>query len=759
MALLTQRALRVISILEAYRAGSRDILDAILPFFEPILVEFKGDVLDPEKFADHVREAYRWNFTADIVEELIPRFENRKWVQRIPESGTAAAYRVIYDNPVATTPGPNEVEIGQVLSAAVDEFQKFIDGVSPLSGFSRSKEELSEILVEWLVSIDAYSEDVLRQQATRTSHRTGQLGISVELPDTSTLGSEERYLCARFVKHLCDGGSPFAKDLCKIASVGLLTEVIQDFRQPVTKVDKTKVAVYLDGPVALDLLGVSGRAAADNIRLLVSRLQKIGASLRTFRVSVEELKRALDAVLKRSPPERTGATADAIRRNEASEAFVRQVAADPDAALNHYGVSIADRRLDQYPNDHEHFTEELWRDLFAQVKWHVDPRPREHDATTIALVQRMRQGNQSSDIFQSRHILVTRNGPFAQLARRFCVRADLISENAVSPVVHQRQLATAVWLRTGLADDDEEVPRHYLLAACERVLELNRNVVDQVRLAARNLTPEKAEQLELLLTQDRSVQLLMDKTLGVSSVVSPANIDELVDSMKKELVAEIEENKAAEIAAINREANAKIRKAHSRCRAAESEKADLKKILSAKEEEDRIAVGRIIDNVNCLMKRNKRNIHWSIGLMVLLIFLLPIFTQDMADWVRIVLLLGSGITAATLAWFQILDRPMGIAKRLECWGHRKLAEIATERGLKAKLSRLEVGFIEGDLSILSSREPPLGLALFNDQQDDDALSHTYSEADAASEKRSGGTKRRDSKRHIGRISQGAEMRE
>lgn len=520
MALLTQRALRVISVLEAYRAGSHDILDAILPFFEPILANFNGKILEPQEFADHVRQAYRWNFTADIVEELIPRFEDRKWVERIPDTGKTPVYRVIYDNPVATAPGPNEIEIGEVLSAAADEFRKFIDGVSPLSGFSRSKDELSELLVEWLVSIDAYSEEVLRYQATRTTHSTGQLGIDVELPDTSPLGSEERYLCARFVKHLCEIGSPFAKDLCKIASVGLLTEVIQDFHQPITKVDKTSVAVYLDGPVALDLLGVSGRAAAENIRLLVSKLQAIGASIRIYRVSVEELKRALDAVLKRKPPERTGATADAIRRNETSEAFVRQVAADPDAALNHHGVNIVDRGLDQYPNDHEHFTKELWQDLFAQVNWHIDPRPREHDCTTIALVQRMRQGNQSSDIFKSRHILVTRNGPFAQLARRFCIRTDLLSENAVSPVVHQRQLATAVWLRTGLGNDDEEVPRHYLLAACERVLELNRNVVDQVRIAARSLTTEKAEQLELLLTQDRSVQLLMDKTLGVSSVVS-----------------------------------------------------------------------------------------------------------------------------------------------------------------------------------------------------------------------------------------------
>jgi hypothetical protein len=382
----------VFAVLEDYRAGSPDILDALLPFFEPILAEFQGQPLDQEAFATRVREAYRWNFTADIVEELIPRFETRSWVKKIAGNDKTLAYRVEYNNPVAAPAGPNEIKIGEVLLNAVQQFKIFIDGISPLTAFHKTTAELSDILVEWLVAIDAYSEEVLRQKAVQTTYVNGQLGLAVNLADSSSLTSEERYLCARFVKFLFDNKSPIIADLCKLASVGLLTEVIQDFQKPVTRVNSTNLSVYLDAPVALDLLGVSGTAAAVNIRAIVSQLQRIGATVRIFRVSVNELQHALDAVLKRSPPERTGPTADALRRNQVAEAYVRQIAADPDSALAEWKVGIVSRKLEQFPNEHEHFTKEQYESLFAKMTWHFEIPRREHDTEVVAHIVRMRGG-------------------------------------------------------------------------------------------------------------------------------------------------------------------------------------------------------------------------------------------------------------------------------------------------------------------------------------------------------------------------------
>jgi hypothetical protein len=195
--LLTQRALRVFAVLENYRAGSPDILNALLPFFEPILAEFPGQMFNPVEFATRVTEAYRWNFTADIVEELIPRFEAKGWLKNVSATQQERAYRVTYNNPSAAPVPPSEIQIGQTLMAIAQEFSEFVRSVSPLTAFTTTANDLADILVDWLVSIDAYTEDVLRQKTIQTTKIEGQIGLAVVVKDTSDLSSEERYLCAR----------------------------------------------------------------------------------------------------------------------------------------------------------------------------------------------------------------------------------------------------------------------------------------------------------------------------------------------------------------------------------------------------------------------------------------------------------------------------------------------------------------------------------------------------------------------------------
>jgi len=558
---LTQRALRIFAVLESYRAGSADILDALLPFFEPILAEFPGQTLNVSEFATRVSEAYRWNFTADIVEELIPRFESKKWVQKI--AGTGAAYRVTYDNPSTVSAiAPNDILITQMLVTLAEVFSIFVKEISPLTTFTFETNTLADILVEWLISIDAYTEDVLRQKALQVTKIEGQIGLDVVVTDSSNLSSEERYLCARFVKNLFEKRSPYIADLCKLASIGLLTEVVQDFHKPTTQVNKTNLIAYLDAPVAMDLLGVSGKEAAANIQPIIQKFQEIGGTVRIFRASVDELQGALDAVLRRDPTERTGETAAGRRRNEVLEAYVRQVARDPANFLQGHSIAVIERKLDQFPNEHEYFDEKAYNGFFSKLVWHHEIPRREHDATIVAHVMRMRRGIQSRDLFQTRHILITRNALLCESAKQFCISCSLNSKMSVGPAIHQRQLATAIWLRTGLSDVQQDIPRRYLLAACERVLELKRGVVEQVRIISRRLTPEKAKQLDLLLTQDRSTQLLMDKTLGASNVVNSNNIEPLIEEMKRSLTESVEADAASSISTAQREAAAKVRKAN-----------------------------------------------------------------------------------------------------------------------------------------------------------------------------------------------------
>lgn len=685
--------------MEDFRGGSDDILSAIMPFFEPLLAERNGQTLDQSEFSAAVRSAYYWNFTDDVVEELAPRFEKIGWLKEISRSRDSIYYRVTCDNPAAAPLAESEIKIGQRLSSAIKEFEEFVSKLSPLSLASRTTEEWSDILVEWLVSIDAYTEDVLRQHAITTTKTEGQIGISFSQPEGGRLGADERYLCARFVKHLADQSSPYLADLCKIASVGLLTEVIQDFQKPTTHVSRTSLVVHLDAPVALDLLGVSGLSAQENIRPLVAQLQAIGAQVRIFRTSVEELSRALSAVLARDPSQRTGPTAGALRRNQTSEAYVRSVIANPDHELRRFDVSVTDRTLAQFPNEHPYFSKEAYEELYSRIRWQIEDAPRTHDASVVAFVMRMRGAADSSDIFSSRHVLITRNGILAQSSRRFCLDAGLINRRSCPPVIHQRQLATAVWLRTGFnSGDSAEIPRRYLLAACERVLELKKSVVDQVRLAARGLTPEKAEQLELLLTQDRSAQILMDKTLGLSHLVSSTNVDALVDTMKQALVSEIREEKDAEVAALKAEAATKVRNAHAGRRSAEAEMRRLNEVLQQAEADDRAAIDALIKSANRAIRWRYRIANWIAGFVLVSVALLPLTTELVSGPLKMGLLTLSGIVAVLFGYFQVWDKQMGLRRRVEAWGLKHINNLAAERRLERKLAIVSLHYRDGYLS-------------------------------------------------------------
>ncbi len=73
MSAVTRRALRVYAALSELRGRDEDVLDALIPFFDPILEVMNGKVFEPRLFALGVQRVYRWRFTADIAEQFIPR--------------------------------------------------------------------------------------------------------------------------------------------------------------------------------------------------------------------------------------------------------------------------------------------------------------------------------------------------------------------------------------------------------------------------------------------------------------------------------------------------------------------------------------------------------------------------------------------------------------------------------------------------------------------------------------------------------------
>ena len=507
---LTRSTARIYGALTGLGNGSTDLLERLLPFFEPILRPIQGHVFDLDEFARNVRDAYKWNFNTDVVEVFVPRLVGAGWLTAVIPAVEQTNYTVTLPDQILNV--EIEASAERQLRALAEKFQTFAVALDSFSPIPSTVEQFEEILIEWLLYVEAFSEKNLDFSTRTVKDPSGTLRQVVDVPRTTTLKDEETFLCARFVEHAIKSDPEASETLARIASIGLLTEVIQDFVKPNTPVETSNLAVYLDAPVAMEFLGVSGRAARENTEPVLAELQRIGASVRIFGQSVEEIGLNLKAVL--GNPRPTGPTAQALARGEVLPDYVKQVSVNPGLFLEDAGIRVSHRTLDQYPNEHAYFSGEHRDEIYGALTFQQNYNARAHDADVTTLIMRRRRGYEERDIFKSRFLLMTRNGLLAQLVRRRCVESGLIAPSSIPPVVHRRVVTASMWLRTGLGASDLEMPKRLLLANCERVLAIRPSVVDAVKRLTDALgDEEKVRQLDVLVNQHRSAQMLMHRCL------------------------------------------------------------------------------------------------------------------------------------------------------------------------------------------------------------------------------------------------------
>lgn len=683
--------MNVFAVIEDFRQGSSDILTGLTPFFEPLLLERYGQTFDPNTFAGTVRDRYKWNFTSDIAEELIPRFVSMGWLTADDNNRDSGPYTVTIPER-QNTEAENRV-LAQFESIA-ESFRSFAESLSPLTALNRSIEDYKDILIEWLLYVDAYSEANLDFTVETVQSETGKLYQRADIPRTTSLGNDDEYLCARFVEQAIEQDDKIAEVLCQIASIGLLTEVVQDFVRPTTAVDASDLIVYLDAPIAMEMIGVSGKAAQENVLPVIEALQSIGVAVRIFSISVDEISRNLRAVL--AETNRTGPTARALAQGSVLEAFVRTVAANPISTLEEYGVDVTERSLTSNPGELSFFDNERYQELYTSLTFQFDkPAAREHDASVASFIVRMRRGRWSPDIFDAKYLLLTRNGIFAQQTKKACLGLAATNPRAVPPVVHRRVLATAAWLRTGLTQNAEQIPKRLLLASCERVLSIKPGVVRAVKKFSDELNEKKAAQLDTLLAQDRSAQLLMDKTLGVSQVVSAENISELFDEMVSPYLEDQKEEHEAHLKSVEQENKKKIAAERQKTKKVEAEAKDFQAEILAREAEDFSLLEALASEVSAeLHDQLKKRKRLCLGLAVLMT--LPAFGFfGNSNFVAIVAV----VIAVYFAYLGITGS-YWIKTKLdpdECV--RALKKRAEQRSLRSKLERHSMAWENDQFSI------------------------------------------------------------
>ena len=598
MSALTKHALRVYVALSNLGDKHGDVLDALIPFFDPILAQLDNALFDPSVFAAGVRRLYSWRFTSDVAREFIPKLAQKGFLERI---GRTTGYVVRY-----TPPGNLEgaaPEALRIIGEILDVFESFPARLTDLFHFSRSREELEDILIRFLVSLNAYDTDFFKVQVAKLGNEqfdaTPRNGLA---EGGRQLSVEERYLCARFLQEMSTSHAEFTPYLVRLASIGLLTEVVEDFVKPTSVADASDLVIFLDAPMALHYLGLSGKNIQFDVKNVLDSLRNIGCKLMMFPESCEEMSRNLSSMLARQAPAREGYTHEAMRRGEVEESYVIAVKNNPEKAMESVGIPTRNFNLAMFPNTHLHFAREYYEDFLSTITWVKDIEPREHDAKCAAYIMRLREGRQSQDLFRCRFAFATNNPKFAREARSYCLGSHLITERQWGPVVHLVDLATLAWLRTGL-HQSEIIPRGRLVSTCERILQLHPEVTHAVYEKLSQVTPERIAEYEILLSDQRSVRTLMDQTVGDYSTVTTDNVTHLFEQMRLATVREVTDQ-------FNIRLEEQSRRHREEAAALESERIAQEKARDAemvfRAERDRLARERVQAAHDALEDQNRR---------------------------------------------------------------------------------------------------------------------------------------------------------
>lgn len=682
---LTRTAVRVYGALSALGNGSGSVMESLVPFFVPILQGHVGEKLDPHAIAAEVRNTYKWNFNADLVETFAPLLEQYGYLLADIPGRQDTTYTVINndDDDERIDQNPVAAELKNI----AQEFKEFAESLSPLTAIPRDVEEFEDILVEWLLYVEAFSEKSIEFTVGYRPDNDGKLVRKLDIPRTTSLRDDEQFLCARFVQHMLNQDQGGAETLAKIASIGLITEVVQDFISPSTSVDRTNLVVYVDAPVAMELIGVSGAAAQDNIEPIIRELIRMGASVRIFGQSIEELKQNLCAVLRNPRP--TGPTAQAMLRREVLKEYVVSASQNPEEILKKFGVQPTYRTLEQTPSEHRFFTIENRTDLYGRLSYAENVHARDHDTEITTLTVRQRTGKTSSDLFQSHAVVLTRNGLLTQIVRKQFQEMQNGARNIVPPIVHRRAFATAMWLRTGMGANDLNIPKRLLLSSCERVLAIRPGVVEAVKRLTDAMSDEsKSQQLDMLISQDRSTQALMDKTLGLANVVTEENLPLLWQEMlQPHLEEEREKGKAAvaaERATARKEIEEEQRKLKDSEDVRETEKTNLTAKLTSARDDDRTAVEGLCEDVSFRIGRGK-TLRITVGVLIALVFAIPLLieTTPTLRWVSFIV--GVVMAYLTATGGRLVTLAVPAPKAISF-----LNKVAEKRRLAAKVSQFEI---------------------------------------------------------------------
>lgn len=680
-----------------------DFYLGLIPFFEPYIQDNDGKILDIAALKSYAEAKLMFQLNDDIAELFIARMEQVGWLQIVTEDVDARIYRCKFTG--SSIEKQDYADAERRLIQLVAGFRRYLSD-SSASLKTASNEQIEEHFLRFL---------------SRQSASEGREPDGLELPNIEA--SQIEYWIAKFIASLSGRDPETFEFVQKISGISLLTDALLELRNPSESIAQAKtLVVFLDGPVLMNHLGLSGKRAKENTSYVVEKLRQAGATIACFRHSCDEVKDNLLAVLARAPYERTGPSAEAMRDGSVTEIFLASVKNNVEHFVKTLGrVQIMPQKVSQFKSVEKFCDDNLRLRLSLKMPAQTD-LARARDADSITIIMRRRQGFETSDFCSSKFVLVTSN---AQLVRRSNEvlrehKALGTDRSLIGPAVQDRIVGGILFANFGLAEK-KDISRKQLLATCTRVVMLRPKILERMRQQIALLNrPEDGAIVDALLSQPRASEIIMDYTIGKSRSISASNIEDLISAVKRvsaeevrrEYEARIEQERAEaernleqktqglisefqrEKQHLERERRERVTERSSISERMTTLEGQLNSLANEKierEEKRKLEFNRMLDSGKLAAERAMKKVALQeklvltvFFLLLATVFLIPLFFS--LHWIAVATsLIGSLLSAFAMAFF-FWNRPVNLVNQ---YFERRAVEAAC-----AELKRLQMDYLQ-----------------------------------------------------------------
>jgi hypothetical protein len=485
-------------------------IQALVPFILPSIAGKGGTMFSSSELSASIQELFGPEAAKPIADSMLDPLVSAGYLRRDTAIKSEAIYfytDLANDIPVDASISYAEQDLDEIIVVLSD----YISVTSFVKPLSVTTSDLKTHFFEWVTKLDL----------SGISRSVNDNASSVK-PGDKTGGSLD-LLFSSFVRWAQKENDSIFNKITKFTEIGLVIDLVTELRVPTRRTKKVSLTVILDTRLLLEMLGLYGQAAQNSIKRLLELCRKYGVSVTTLVHLVDEVREITYNAINNPDLGGIDSVNEAMRMHPEVKLAVKGVYAAPDVLIRKEGVSIF-----PYKQIHDHNAEEFFTvsdiDKFAELLPYDKSKPNmaRRDAQSLAYAVRRQNGVHTSNVYESKCVILTRSPRFINTARKYLRDNCDYPTYAVIPLMEFRHFSTMFMLSYGL-DVARPVVRSELMAACDRVIRVSPGLTQRIRSVMRQWENVPTDQIEAALEDPVLLSELALATSNDPSSVTVSN--------------------------------------------------------------------------------------------------------------------------------------------------------------------------------------------------------------------------------------------